>query len=336
MKPTVRSIAAMAGVSRGTVSRVLNNQPDVSAEVRARVLRIIEETGYRKDTRFQGVEKIHIGVIVAHWQDEYFTNSTLRGIHLAERELNTGRIQLDVRRMNSRSDGEYIRVCEDLLESGARGLVINAPDNIVIAAEIERLTKAGVVVVTYNSDLPDSTRVCHVGQDLMKSGRIAAGLMARSLSAKDRILVITGNMEFRSHRVRIDGFLEHLKTLGFPSDSYDLQECYERYDLTYDAVSQALATQPNLHGIYMGTEDVKACIDALAKTRRRMTVVVNDLTPVAKHALKTGAVDFVVEQDFTAQVRQAILLLQKHLLYGQTVRRPVIHVQTSIVTRELL
>ena len=57
MKPTVRSIAALAGVSRGTVSRVLNNQPDVSAEVRARVLRIIEETGYRKDTRFQGAEK---------------------------------------------------------------------------------------------------------------------------------------------------------------------------------------------------------------------------------------------------------------------------------------
>ena len=148
MKPTVRSIAALAGVSRGTVSRVLNNQPDVSAEVRARVLRIIEETGYRKDTRFQGAEKIHIGVIVAHWQNEYFTNSTLRGIHLAERELNTARIQLDVRRMNSRSDGEYIRVCEELLESGVRGLVLNAPDNIVIAAEIERLSKAGVVVVT--------------------------------------------------------------------------------------------------------------------------------------------------------------------------------------------
>ncbi len=336
MKPTVRSIAAMAGVSRGTVSRVLNNQPDVSAEVRARVLRIMEETGYRKDIRFQGVEKIHIGVIVAHWQDEYFTNSTLHGIRLAERELNTGRIQLDVRRMNSRSDGEYIRVCEELLEGGARGLVINAPDNIVIAAEIERLTKAGVVVVTYNSDLPDSTRVCHVGQDLLKSGRIAAGLMARSLSAKDHILVITGNMEFHSNRVRIDGFLEHLKTLGFSSDSYDLKECYERYDLSYDAVSQALETLPKLHGIYMGTENVKACVDALAKTRRRVTVVVNDLTPVAKHALKTGAVDFVVEQDFTAQVQQAILLLQKHLLYGQAVRKPVIHVQTSIVTRELL
>ena len=67
MKHTVRSIAALAGVSRGTVSRVLNNQPDVSPEVRARVLHIIEETGYRKDERLG--DTICIGVIVPHWQD---------------------------------------------------------------------------------------------------------------------------------------------------------------------------------------------------------------------------------------------------------------------------
>ena len=85
MKHTVRSIAALAGVSRGTVSRVLNNQPDVSPEVRARVLHIIEETGYRKDERLG--DTICIGVIVPHWQDEYFTNSTLQGIHRAQREI---------------------------------------------------------------------------------------------------------------------------------------------------------------------------------------------------------------------------------------------------------
>ena len=102
MKHTVRSIAALAGVSRGTVSRVLNNQPDVSPEVRARVLRIIEETGYRKDDRFTGGDRICIGVIVAHWQDEYFTNGTLRGVHMAAREINAGKVTLEVRRMNSR------------------------------------------------------------------------------------------------------------------------------------------------------------------------------------------------------------------------------------------
>jgi LacI family transcriptional regulator len=46
-KLTLEDVAAMAGVSRSTVSRVVNNQPHVNAETRQRVLEIIEETGYR-------------------------------------------------------------------------------------------------------------------------------------------------------------------------------------------------------------------------------------------------------------------------------------------------
>lgn len=336
MKHTVRSIAALAGVSRGTVSRVLNNQPDVSPEVRARVLRIIEETGYRKDERFSGGEGIRIGVVVAHWQDDYFTNSTLHGIHMAAREINAGKVALEVRRMNSRSDEEYIHICEELLELGVRGVVLNAPDNIMIAAEIERLHQAGVMVVTYNSDLPDSRRICHVGQDLLKSGKIAAGLMARCISPRDHVLVITGNMEFRSNRVRVDGFLEHLEELGFGSECYQLAECYERYDLTYETIQHAITTQPQLRGIYMGTENVRACVDALDGVKRRMAVVVNDLTPVAKRFLRNGRIDFVVEQDFSGQVYRAIMVLHELLAYGHHVRRPIINVKTSIVTRELL
>ncbi|MGZ3636515.1 MAG: LacI family DNA-binding transcriptional regulator [Ktedonobacterales bacterium] len=45
-KPTIEDIARLAGVSRGTVSRVLNQRHDVDRETRARVLRIIEEQRY--------------------------------------------------------------------------------------------------------------------------------------------------------------------------------------------------------------------------------------------------------------------------------------------------
>lgn len=45
-KATIEDIARLAGVSRGTVSRVLNHRPDVDRETRARVLRVIEAQGY--------------------------------------------------------------------------------------------------------------------------------------------------------------------------------------------------------------------------------------------------------------------------------------------------
>lgn len=52
-KLTLDEIAALAGVSRSTVSRALNNQPRVSAEVRERVQRIMASTGYAPNTAAQ-------------------------------------------------------------------------------------------------------------------------------------------------------------------------------------------------------------------------------------------------------------------------------------------
>ena len=46
---TLEEIAMLAHVSRSTVSRVINGNPHVSAEVRDRVLKIISETAYRPD-----------------------------------------------------------------------------------------------------------------------------------------------------------------------------------------------------------------------------------------------------------------------------------------------
>lgn len=45
-KPTILDIAHLAGVSKTTVSRVLNNKPDVDGETRERILRIIDEQGF--------------------------------------------------------------------------------------------------------------------------------------------------------------------------------------------------------------------------------------------------------------------------------------------------
>ncbi len=48
-KLTIRQIAVLAGVSRSSVSRVLNRHPNVSPETRARVQKVIAETGYQPD-----------------------------------------------------------------------------------------------------------------------------------------------------------------------------------------------------------------------------------------------------------------------------------------------
>lgn len=48
-RPTIRDVAREAGVSYGTVSRVINNQPEVAPDTRARVKRVMEKMGYQRN-----------------------------------------------------------------------------------------------------------------------------------------------------------------------------------------------------------------------------------------------------------------------------------------------
>jgi LacI family transcriptional regulator len=62
-KLTLKEIARLAGVSRSTVSRVVNNHPKVSAEVRQRVMKIIAETGYQPDPAARSLVMQRSGII---------------------------------------------------------------------------------------------------------------------------------------------------------------------------------------------------------------------------------------------------------------------------------
>lgn len=339
MKPTIRSIARMCGVSRGTVDRVLNNRPYVKPAVKERVLRAIRETGYvhpRLPERASSA--VHIGFLIPHWEDDYFRKQTERGIRRAQHTLRPSELSLTTDAMTSRSDDEYIHRLDHMLTCGVQGVILNAADNVLLRTMIDQLADRGLPVVTYNSDLPTSRRVCHVGQDLLKSGEIAAGLLARSLGHADHILAVTGNMEFLAHRVRIDGFFGHCGKLGISSDRLSLVECFERYDLTYDAVLDALRGNSRLRGVYMGTESVPACMDAIKKAhlRHKIHVVANDLTPRAARYLKNDLLDFIIQQDFSSQAYEAIMIMYQLLAHDRAPKAPVRYVTTSIYTKELL
>jgi LacI family transcriptional regulator len=74
---TLEAIGKMAGVSRATVSRVINNYPHISPEVRERVQRVIDETGYRPNlaARTLASSRSHIiGMLIPYFVEDAFTD----------------------------------------------------------------------------------------------------------------------------------------------------------------------------------------------------------------------------------------------------------------------
>src|SRR5713101_8637998 len=69
-KPTIEDIAKLAGVSKTTISRVLNHKPDVDPATRERILRIIAEQNFVPSTAASGLaggRSRLIGMLIPAW-----------------------------------------------------------------------------------------------------------------------------------------------------------------------------------------------------------------------------------------------------------------------------
>ena len=319
---------------------MVNGRPNVSPEVRERIQKLISEYGYKTPTQRQAARAgrgvYRIGVILPSW-DAFFIRRMRDGIRTAVHNRGLNDITVLVEELKNRSPRSYFEAIGRMEERGIDGLIVTAPDTLVMREEIDRLVASGVPVVTCDSDVCQSRRLYHIGQDMVKSGRVAAGLIAPYAEGGE-ILVVTGNREFAAHDLRVRGFLDRLHELRGDDVVVNVIESVEKYELTYDGVLYYAKGHPRLRGIYMANESVRGCMDALERVRpaRRIHVICHDLTPYARKYLEEGRLDFIIDQDFSAQTTRAIEVLAHTLRTGESPRRSIEYIHTSIITRELL
>ena len=82
MPTTIRDVAATAGVSPATVSRVLNGKQDVGAELRSRVLAVVSELGYRPNGPARSLRTraaMVLGLVISDITNSFFT-AVVRGV----------------------------------------------------------------------------------------------------------------------------------------------------------------------------------------------------------------------------------------------------------------
>lgn len=228
---------------------------------------------------------------------------------------------------------ECIEHLDALVEWGAQGIALCALNDILIETKVGELADRGIPCITLNSDLPNSRRLCFVGQDYTKSGRIAAELLSKCVPHDARILAMVGNLEYHGHRTRLDGFCARMHELGFTAAQIEITETYNNYRLTCDKVRQALHDLPDLAAIYMVNRSVTGCTDALrqAGMTDRIRVVAHDLSARTKLLLQEGSLDFTITQDMYRQGYLPLILLRELLHKGTPPQEDQIGTSISII-----
>lgn len=169
-------VARVAGVSHQTVSRVLGDHPNVRDETRARVLRAIEEMGYRRNSsaRALATRRTRTLGVVASDTTLYGPASTLFALEEAARAEGYLVSTVSLRRLTMETLSEAL---DHLSEGGVEGVVAITPQRSAVDALAELRYPFPVVVVGGGPDVnvPSVSVDQHLGARLATSHLLAVG-----------------------------------------------------------------------------------------------------------------------------------------------------------------
>jgi LacI family transcriptional regulator len=239
---TIRQIAKLAGTSRSSVSRVLNNHPNVSPEVRTQVQEVIAETGYQPNpiarslsSRRSNIIGLVVPLAIRSLFDDPFFPRLIQGISQA---CNAHNYTFSLFLFHSQEEERelYRRISlRQLLD----GVVVTATRTG--AALIPRLLESQVPLVVQGRH--EDSRVSYVDTDNMTGAATAVTHLLRL--GYQRIATVAGPSDSTAAQDRKQGYLDALQDRGRLVDD----ALIVRGDFTqaggYEAMQRLLPHQPD-------------------------------------------------------------------------------------------
>jgi len=263
-RATIHDVAAEAGVSRGTVSRVVNNEPYVSAEARAAIEAAIEKVGYVPNTAARNLvmqRSQAVGLIVHEPHSLFLEDPNIGEILLG---ANTALSHADYQMVSIviESDRDTERVARYLSGGFVDGVVVvSAREQDPITRVIERLALPAAFV----GHPQDLHALPYVGIN----NRAAARAITERLigTGRKRIGMIAAALDRDSGSDRLAGFTDAL------GDRFDAGLVATVPLYTYadgrDGMRALLAQDPLIDGVFAASDVIAAgALNALREAGR--------------------------------------------------------------------
>ena len=302
MKITVNKIAELAGVSRGTVDRVLHNRPGVKEEIRKKVQEIVDTLDYTPNLAGKALvsqnKNIFFSVILAP-DFHPFVEEIRKGVKSQAKEIKEFGVDVDIEVIKSLDGKEQLAILDDLEERGVSGIAIVPILEDYISERLNKLADKGIPVVTFNSDIKDTKRLCFVGQDNVKAGETVFALFEQILNPNSQIAVITSSYELACHVHRLEGFRNGLGKSDLGIELVGIMENQDQDEAAFEQVIKFCSDYPDLKGIYITGGGTKGLGNALkiAKKAKQVKVISHDIVPPVVELMNEGIIKFTIGQD---------------------------------------
>lgn len=341
----IKDIARRAGVSTGTVDRVLHNRGKVSPEAKEKVLEAINALDYQPNIIASTLaynRAIRISVLLPDWREDPYWEWPKLGVEKAYQSLKHYGLVLDI---------NYFRLFHPRsFNAQAQAILRGNPDAILFSpiflkegmSLLRACQQRQIPTVLINTDFEEEKVLCYVGQDSFQSGVLAGKLLDLSLPAFGDILVVNLDKETTNARHLLDkekGIRQYFHT-AYPEGGFNLYKIdipfFEDHNQLKAALMAQLQYRPNLKGIFITNSRAYHALDSLdGQLPKHIKVVGFDLLPQNQNYLKQGAISFLINQNPTQQGYLGLTQVASHFIFKKKVER-ILHLPLDIVVAENL
>lgn len=337
----IKDIAEKAGVSTGTVDRVIHNRGKVAREVEERILKIIEEVGYEPNLMARvlgGRKTFSIGALIPDPMVDLYWQAPKAGIEKAEKELKQYGIQVQQYLFDPHKESSFVQMAGQLTDNGHDGIIV-APIFYHQALRFFSEWKTRQLpFVLFNTHISEFDPLSYIGQDSYQSGMLAGRLIHFGNPAPCSVLIahIDEELSNAAHLTRKEqGFRAYFEQTGDYNitraelNLSDMQDFNSKMD-------KAFSGHADLTSIFVTTS--KAFEVAAYLERKNITgirIIGFDILPENIHYLNRGLIHFLINQNPKGQGYWGVRHLADKLVYKKEV--PAIkYLPLDIVTKENL
>lgn len=280
-RATINDVARVAGVSKKTVSRVINQSPSVRGETRDRVNAVIDQLGFTPDPQARGLafrRSFLVGLIYDNPSPTYVVNMQ-QGVLDA---LKGSGFELVVHPCHRGSDTLLKDIRQFVERQRLFGVILppSVSEDEAVIALLNDLDCPYVRIASISLDDPGRMLVTHDGDGAAEAARHLARLGHR------RIALVAGAVGFRSSAERGRGFREALANEGVEFDEVFFEQGAYTFESGVEAGRRLIARDPRPTAVFALNDDMaigvmQAAREAELEIPRDLSIVGFDDLPMA-------------------------------------------------------
>ncbi len=341
-KIRLKDIAEIAGVSIGTVDRVIHNRGEVAESTKRKIEAILRETNYSPNLIARVLKSKKRFHLVSLLPEPSGTNSYwLRhpsGIRKAIEELEPFHVTLSEVNFNMESEKDFQDRAADVLSLDPDGVLLAPIYKSESMQFCKHLENKNIPFVFIDGYIENTGYLAYIGEDVFHSGRVAGQLADIITPPEKDILAVnlTKNIKNVHHlEIRAKGFFDYLNTTGNNQGKKLSVSIPDISSATIEAVmDKAFGENPQIGSVFVSGSRSYLIAGYLEKKGfSSVSITGYDLLEQNVKYLKTGITKFLIGQRPEDQAYRGIKKLFDYLSLGRIPDR-MEYLPVDIITSE--